>query len=215
MTRPRDGQRQRLYAAELAAAARCPTPLLDGSVAAAQRFADRVTGSAWWRRCAQPTWKGDGRGPWFGRPAVPARILVSAGRSTMAGAWASDWPERRRGRWYPVIRLGMAARRQRPPAIADPWVILHEIAHHGTPDGVAAHGREFARLYLGLVRRFLGPEHARALREEYAARRVRYRQPPTLTLEQRAERAARLATHASPPASGRMLHSGTTPAESR
>ncbi len=209
MTRPRDSQRQRLYAAELAAAARVPAPTLDGTPAAAQAFVDRVTRSAWWGRQAHPTWKGDRDIGWPFRSGVPARILVSPGRSTMAGAWASDWVERRRGRWYPVIRLGTAARRDRPAAIADPWVILHEIAHHGIPEVAAAHGRQFARLYLGLVRRFLGPDHAGALRDEYIRHRVRYRQPPALTGEQRTERAARLAAHRPSTGSGRTFHSRT------
>lgn len=210
MTRPRDSQRQRVYAAELAAATRCPTPPLNGTLAAAQAFTDRVTRSTWWGRHAQPSWKGDRATGWGMRPAVPTRILVGSGRATMAGAWASDWVERHRGRWYAVIRLGTAPRRDRPAAIADPWVILHEIAHHGTPLGAAAHGRDFARLYLGLVARFLGPDHARALRHEYTGHRVRYRKRPTLTDEQRADRAARLATHRlAVAATSVTVHSGT------
>lgn len=166
----------RLYRAEWAAVAAHPAEPLDGTLKAAQAYADRITRSSWWRKNCPPSWMGDERQHRYlldcSKP--PRRIIVEEGRG--AGAWASgDWVALYRGKHHPVIRLGNKVRGENHhPPIQDPWVILHEIAHVATPDD-NGHGREFARFYLLLVRRWLGQEAAAGLREAYAAEGVKYR----------------------------------------
>lgn len=53
--------------------------------------------------------------------------------------------------------------------------ILHEIGHVVTPYGVADHGREFARIFLQLVRWRMGTEAASELQAAYQSCRVRHR----------------------------------------
>ena len=113
---------------------------------------------------------------------VVRKILVSEGRGVRA--WAgTGYVVKHRGRFYPQIRLGIKVGTGRPgwsdhPAIAEPWVILHEVAHilaTCRDENENGHGRVFRTAYLDLVRRWLGPEHARALREGYKAEGLTYR----------------------------------------
>lgn len=169
------------------------TPL-DGTVEAAQAFVDKVVKSKHFQTHAEPTWRGQHdlkTGDWINpdRNRPPQRVMVELGRANMGAAWSSTWVTEHRGRQYPVIRLGQHEHVDHVSSARDPWVILHEIAHQGIDDDKAPHGREFAKLFLGLVKRFLGPDAARALRAEYAANRVRYRTPPNLTPEERERRA--------------------------
>jgi hypothetical protein len=53
-------------------------------------------------------------------------------------------------------------------------VLLHELAHCLRPGG-AAHGREYARVYLLLVTRVLGRAAGKALRDAFVAHGVKYR----------------------------------------
>lgn len=59
-----------------------------------------------------------------------------------------------------------------------PWVILHEMAHSANDrhnrSCKAGHGREWAGLYLYLVRRVLGDEWFHELARQFEARRVPY-----------------------------------------
>jgi putative metallohydrolase (TIGR04338 family) len=52
-------------------------------------------------------------------------------------------------------------------------VILHELAHHATPRYCAAHGPEYARTFLDLVRHFMGREVAQQLEEAFESHRVK------------------------------------------
>lgn len=61
-----------------------------------------------------------------------------------------------------------------PPWARTEWVMLHEIAHHLTPNKYAVHGPEFAGVLLTLVRYQMGVDRAKSLRESYKAHRVRY-----------------------------------------
>lgn len=57
-----------------------------------------------------------------------------------------------------------------------PWTVLHELAHVlASPSSVAAHGKQFAAVYLFLVQQTLGDEAAKLLRAEFVARRVKHR----------------------------------------
>jgi putative metallohydrolase (TIGR04338 family) len=54
-------------------------------------------------------------------------------------------------------------------------IVLHELAHiPKTPTGEGAHGRSFARLYLALVRRFLGVEVEARLRLAFKAKGAKW-----------------------------------------
>lgn len=66
-------------------------------------------------------------------------------------------------------------------------VILHELAHALTwhRETFAAHGREFAAVFLELVSHWLGVDAAKRLRAAFRAKRVRYRPKRQLTPEQR------------------------------
>jgi hypothetical protein len=175
----------RLYRAEWVASTVHPVEPLDGTVKTAQAYVDRITRSAWWRKNCPPSWMGDEirERMLLDRSAPPRRIILHETRG--GGAYAGYYVEKYRGKYHPVIRLGNKARgvgladhASHYPPIQDPWVILHEIAHImccSADNGERGHGREFARFFLMLVRRWLGPDAARALREAYAAEKVKYR----------------------------------------
>lgn len=177
--------RNRLYRAEWRAAEDHPVEPLDGTLTAAQAYVDRITRSAWWRRTCPPSWMGDERhaGYLLDNTSPPRRIICQEGRG--GGAWAAyETVIKYRGRYHPYIRLGNKARgahlgehASHHPPIRDQWVILHEVAHImcAAEKADRGHGRAFARYYLALVRRWLGPDAARALREAYAAEGVKYR----------------------------------------
>jgi len=171
-------RRLRVYRAESAAVAACHVPLLDGSAATAQAYVDRITRSAWWARTCPPSWMGDETGAGsgtFDTSRSPRRVIVTAHGSHVAGH-AKPVLKRHRGRWQPSIGLGRAECAPGRPAIADPWVILHELAHVmclGVGDN--GHGRVFAGTYLALVRRWLGAEAGRALRAAYQAEGMPWR----------------------------------------
>ena len=70
-----------------------------------------------------------------------------------------------------VILLPRWSRRER--------VILHELAHLATPSSFAAHGPEYAAVYLELVQHFMGAAAARELAEAFRTYRVRSGTPAT------------------------------------
>lgn len=161
-------RRLKVYKAEDRAAVIWPVPLLDGAEITAQHYVDRITTSAWWRRNL------------YG--VAPHHVHVFA-RYGGSGSYArygyrkhSRYPKRGACHW---ISLGTGTNSERGiPHCRDPWVILHELAHimccvSGHKD--EGHGALFARYYLALVRRWLGPEAAGALREAYKVERVKYR----------------------------------------
>lgn len=160
MSRQRDSRRGRLYAAECRAEVELYgsgiVEPLDGTLAAAQAFADRVLRSAWWRKHAYRTSAVElrsirGSGGYY-EPGLTRRISLGTDR-----------------RYHHDVRAAT------PAPIASPLMILHELCHHGTPPDAPHHGREFARLLLGAVRRFLGDEAWRILREEFVAGKVPHR----------------------------------------
>jgi hypothetical protein len=173
----------RTYAAEDRAAFYCPVEGLDGTLRAAQAYVDRITRSAWWGRECPPSWLGDTEHKGWLRPAVPRRILVQETSGTWAYAHTST-VTKHRGKWMPKIRLGSRVEADgcRPgwvrAPLAEPWVVLHEMAHilaACRDEDERGHGRVFRIAYLDLVRRWMGPEAARALREGYKAERLTFR----------------------------------------
>jgi len=77
------------------------------------------------------------------------------------------------------------------------WQVLHELSHVFTPRDAQAHGREFARIYLHLVRVFFGEEIQNKFKAgmkkhncKYSKTHSRWRNPPTP--EEKIELLARL-----------------------
>jgi hypothetical protein len=174
---PRWERGLRVYRAEDKAAANHPGCPLDGTVDAAQRYVDRITGSAWWRnRCPLVTW--------YSRELPVVGVDVLQGRQ---GGGYAVWQLRR---VYPNPKIGqpggLVARIRLGrgvihgvEAIADPWVILHELAHVlALAAGHRGHGGPFAYYYLAIVRRYLGVQPAAALRAACEAEGLRPRRPP-------------------------------------
>ena len=171
----------KVYRAEDAAARAAPAPALDGTREAAQAYLDKITRSAWWKRTCPPSWRGDRL---RGAPGsvwvddVPARIIVRAHGRAVTGH-ASYGVRRYRGHRYPHIGLGTARPHGNLPAIADPWVILHEVAHimavSADDKAGRGHGPIFAYYFRLCVTRWLGREAASALREAYTVERIKHR----------------------------------------
>lgn len=63
-----------------------------------------------------------------------------------------------------------------PRAMRTDRTMLHELCHFATPWRHASHGPEFARIYLQLVRRFIGARSARSLRGAFQIFGVRVQQ---------------------------------------
>jgi len=182
-TRPR----LRVYDAEDFARIVCPGPTileLDGTLAGAQRWVDRIIRSGWWRRTAAPSWRGDNTG--HHRIIGPPRRILCC-YTTGRGSYADPYVLYRHcGKWYPLIALTAVHR-------TAPWIILHEIAHimavpvSDANGSKAHHGRDFTHCMHALVHRWLGPDAARALRTGYRERGIKYqaRRTPTAIQEQR------------------------------
>lgn len=151
MTRPRDNQRKRLYDAEDKIRTEKPW----ASMAECQEFVDRLESSRWF-----------------------------------LARWRPLRPQLRDGRGYRIATaFSVLNVIQLPKWAREPIVILHEYAHlltdrsavgwsHGL-DGhlgsecFAAHGPEFAGVFVVLVEHVMGPETAMALRDSFRRHRVR------------------------------------------
>lgn len=163
----------KIYRAEDKAAANHPAPPLDGTLEAAQRYVDRIVRSAWWGRTCKPysdLWNGT----W---PVVKVNVRIGrqGGGYCFYGVTWHDLPRSQFRGCAMTIRLGRGDLHG-CLAVADPWVILHELAHClAVRDGHRGHGREFARYYLLTVERWLGRDAAAALRAAYTAEGVKYR----------------------------------------
>lgn len=106
---------------------------------------------AWVNRITRSRW-------WRGRFPRCGWINVKDGRGRRVACGTRYWN-------HGEVRLPRWSRSR--------LVILHEVAHCVQPRGTASHGPEFARLYLDLVRRWIGPEEAARLREGMRRERVR------------------------------------------
>lgn len=183
--------RMKTYAGEDRARHACPPDTLDGSLAAAQAYVDRVTRSAWWQRTCVPhshlgsTSRVTVRPPYARNVTPPSRIIVEQHRGASGIAHTASRVEHR-GKWYPRIRLGVQDSRDGwvsgwIGASKDPYVILHEVAHImaacDEECGERGHGRWFRYYLVLLVARWMGPEHARALKAGYEAEGLKWRKP--------------------------------------
>lgn len=140
----RDTQAGKLYRAEKSV----PLPH-DGpvpTVADIERFVNKVVGSAWWKA----RWK-----------AWPVSVDHGGGRRSAYAYTASS-------------KIAM------PKWSRTKLIVLHELAHiaHARTSRVklheAWHGREYAAIYLSLVRRFLGVEDERLLKAAFRKGGVKY-----------------------------------------
>lgn len=150
MAKVRDSQRSKVYKAERKALEGLPCDELhDLSVQECQEIVDKVVSSRWWQ----------GR---YGMMLTPPTVKAGQG-----ARWATARLHEH------TIVLPLWARKQ--------WVILHELAHYAVRAPlspylkVAAHGPEFCKEYLALVKRWIGPEEAKALKASFKARRVKSR----------------------------------------
>jgi putative metallohydrolase (TIGR04338 family) len=81
-----------------------------------------------------------------------------------------------------VYHLFRGSRIEFGPGSFHKATVLHELAHHYAPRA-EKHGREFARVYVELVRRYLGSNYARELRERFRARGVKHTRPRKLSAQ--------------------------------
>ena len=165
--RGRDVQRSKLYAAEKAVRDTIPERKFDPSnLDAVQAYVDKLQRSAWFKR------------RWQHRP----RIVVGHARgNACASAWGSRLillPRDKQWAWCEIV-------------------ILHEVAHCLTnwhPDG-GAHGRDFARTFLELVRHQCGDEAWRMLRDSFRDHKVKWHRRREVSEEQKQAGAERLAQY--------------------
>ena len=164
-SKPRDMQKTKLYAAE-----RCPehmrrwwteTPCRDTT--GVWVFFERITKDPWFLRHygRWTLWLRNGQGARIARGAYRGEDLF---RRHVADLKLPRWARYRQ-------------------------MILHELAHavasqiHGSGN-IQGHGREYAAIYLDLVRHFLGAEAARQLRASFKAHGVKHRPKRVLSPEQ-------------------------------
>jgi putative metallohydrolase (TIGR04338 family) len=123
------------------------------TVSEMQAWIDKIISSRWWKNRSEIDY-----------------IRVMPGRGCR-NALATQ--SIMKGRWVHTIKMPIWSRSQ--------LVILHEICHHLTdPNGnwemtVAPHGREFCSSLVALVKRWMGNETAKKLREAYRNNRVKTR----------------------------------------
>ena len=122
------------------------------------------------------------------RVTSTGNITIEACQAYVDHLIRSAWFQRR---WPEVARRGVTCRHKvygnatwspsgyisLPPWARDEATILHEVAHAVTPREVA-HGPEYAAAMLALVGHRMGPEAAKALREQYREHRVRIAAAP-------------------------------------
>lgn len=165
----RDSQRQKVYNAENAVRERLD---LEGvnkrydDMAALTARVDAIYRSAWWKGNVRKKEKHCGP------------IKVTDGRHCRSAIACGT----------NVIKMPRWARSE--------MVLLHELSHIACAriygdNNIAAHGREFCRMYLSMVRRFMGRKVHDMLRDSFRERGVKYRKPINLSPEERERRRQR------------------------
>lgn len=144
----RDYQRKKIYATQF----NVDNRRLD-TVTEIQHWIDRVIQSSWWRERY---------------PAI-RKIHVHDGRRHRRATAYMTYQS-----YGPTISM--------PRVHRDLYTVTHEIAHIATRAAaiqsqaqVAPHGRDYARVWLDLVHRFVSDAAARELRDSFKKNRVRYR----------------------------------------
>lgn len=144
--RARDSQKKKLYASEDKVDAK--TPDLE-SMLYVKLFADKVVGSAYYRKH-------------YGHMTVDVRDGRRRRSACASGGYNG----------HGIIRMPRWSRSK--------MIVLHELSHlavaYNHKDvGVTWHGREFARIYLDLVRHVLGDAKAEELKASFKAHGVKYK----------------------------------------
>lgn len=145
----RDGQRAKVYRAEAFVKVPKAHERLD-EVKDVQEWVDELTDTPWWASYMLPS---ENLKKHRQRKNLYTSIIVTDGRSRRSAA-------------------GGLGRIRMPRWSRTKLVILHEIGH-AIQTEEPAHGRQFAGIYLDLVRRFLGKEAARQLKQGYVKSHVR------------------------------------------
>jgi hypothetical protein len=156
----------KIYAATNDAATKRPFVLLDGTVEAAQSYVDAITTSTWWRDHCKPSFNGE----------VPTKVFVQFTEDTGWGAgilYNEDEGERHyyEGKHVPTMKIGKEPSNADVPAVADVWVLLHELAHVWEYEDF--HGKPFIYAFAKLVNRFLGIKYHEELVQSMRHHKVR------------------------------------------
>lgn len=161
----RETQQKRLYTAENDAFGGLKDDLGDRSLREAQRYADRVTKSATWKRLrASHGHSGSGK--------VPKVTIERAPKGSNATAYPGQWR----------IRV--------PESMTNEHVMLHELAHILVGPSIGHHW-PFCRAFADLVSVFMGKEAKKKLHAAYRKHGVKASPPRVMTAEQKAELSAR------------------------
>lgn len=157
----------KIYEAADIAARVYPIRPLVGTRVSAQRYTDRVTRSDWWKNHCPGFWN-------FSDPA-PERVWIWEDPSRLGGLMEPGTVSVLKDQEMPTIVLGHGEVYAGVEAIADRWVILHELAHVMTNQiaGEGHHGKNFCYAYIKLVHQFLGPVPGQTL--AYLCRALRMR----------------------------------------
>jgi len=147
-TKPRDGQRQRLYDAQRLAGFYSVGETM--TIKEAQKFVNQVLSHKRTRTLFNQYR--------FEFSTYPSKILVEAGSGNHATIRTRNWQTVR------LIRLNKWGRNK--------FIVLHEIAHHITW-GRESHGAEFADVLLQFTTRYLGKPDADRLANAFNEKRVR------------------------------------------
>lgn len=173
----RDGHKNRIYAAENMTFSWTPDLANEKAV---QAYCDKVVRSAKFKKLWTEAYAKDYHtaARTFGA-TPPVKVIVKFTRGTGARVYrkrtvlyraraTKNFP-RPTMHQVPYIEIGNRGKCSH--------VVLHELAHLLSPDD-KGHGRDFARVFLALVRRFF-PEQAPTLLAQYKQRRIRYSRTPS------------------------------------
>jgi hypothetical protein len=147
-TKPRDGQRQRLYDAQRLGGFYDTGEVM--TIKEAQKFVNQVLSHQKTKKLHE-NYR-------FQFSTYPSKIIVEAGSGNHATIRNRNWEVVR------LIRLNKTGRNK--------FIILHEIAHHITW-GRESHGAEFADVLLQFTTRYLGKPDADKLANAFNDKRVR------------------------------------------
>lgn len=156
----------KIYAATEVAALKSPFPLLDGTVDAAQSYVDAITTSSWWKDNCRPRIDG----------TVPTRVFVQYTEDPGwgAGVLYNEYEDEKHyidGEYVPTMKVGKQPSNGDVPAIADVWVLLHELAH--VWEYLGFHDKAFIYAFAKLVYRFLGIKHHKELVQSMHDHKIR------------------------------------------
>lgn len=156
----------KIYLATEQASEQEPVRPLVGTRKSAQQYVDRVTSTQWWSEHCPGVFD------FFDPP--PTRVWIweegiETGGYYNLGVTHLDEEE------MPHIVLGRGCVNGDTQAIADKWIILHELAHVmcAQIQEPGHHGPNFIYAYYGLVKRFLGESQAAALAQSCRDLKIR------------------------------------------